>query len=386
MVAASGTDILNQSKGNGQVVPISAASSDRKVDALSPYMNKLMGVLLALTIMAGATMPAAASLFYFDTLAKDYPLDARWSTPPSLISVYDVPTLATTDLLPELDAGALANDMAGKITGVEYMTLYFGGPNNRSNYYATFVVNVTGAITTKGTDPAVKMTLKGTGYSVGPDGNYGPSASLNLTFTTTRPLVHVYQELVLNGVTRTNDYSDLFGTFSGSVKVGKDFVDKLNKEPAWLSDARVGPDYGYIWGIEGTNFVEVWHGSGLQIDEIPLQGQVLQAPTQNAKLSIVAGGYSGKGNINDKNKTYKAALTGVAGTSGIKLNLSGITGPLIAGYTSTNDAGIYDPVQYPSGFITNVVIDAIRTLNLTGKAGGQKVSQKGINVDAPFPP
>jgi hypothetical protein len=70
----------------------------------------------------------------------------------------------------------------------------------------------------------------------------------------------------------------------------------------------------------------------------------------------------------------------------VKLNLSGFTGPLIAGYTSTNDAGIYDPVQYPTGFITNVVTGAIRTLNLSGKAGGQKVSQTGINVDAPFPP
>ncbi len=229
-------------------------------------------------------MAAAAASPYFDTLAKDYPLDAQWTTPPSVVSVYDVPTLATTDLESELGAGALASDMAGKISGVEYMSLYFGGPGNHTNYYATFAVDVTGAISTKGTDPVVKMTLKGTGYSVDPGGNYGSNASLNLKFTSTRPPAHFHQELTIGSETLTNDYSDLGGTFSGTVKVGKDFTYKLDKEPAWLSDAVVVHDngydyvydYGYVWAVEGTNFVEVWHGSGLQIDAIQLQGQVIQ--------------------------------------------------------------------------------------------------------------
>jgi hypothetical protein len=352
-------------------------------------MKSIKLSLVTLLITASGLMPTTAVSFYFDTLAKDYPLDAQWITPPSLISVWDLPTLAFTDLQPELGIGALSSDMAGKISGVEYVSLYFGGPDNHTNYYATFAVDVTGSISTKGTDPVVKMTLKGTGYSVANDGTYGPSASLNLTFTSTRPLTSVYQELTLGGVTKTNDYTDLAGTFSGSIKVGKDFTYKLNKEPAWLSDAAAetdyGYDYGYIWAKEGTTFVEVWHGSGLQIDGIPLQGQVIQSASKNAKLSIVAGGYSGKGNVNDKNLTYKATLTGSAGVRGVKLNLSGETGILIAGYTSTNDARIYDPNRYPTGFITNKVADAIRTLNLTGKAGGQKVSQKGVNPDAPFP-
>jgi hypothetical protein len=316
-------------------------------------------------------MSAAAVTFYYDTLAKDYTLDPQWSTAAALVSVYDVPTLIRTDLLPELDAGAMATDMAGKISGVEYMSLYFGGPANRTNNYATFAVDVTGSISTKGTDPVVKMKLKGTGYSVDADGFYGPSASLNLTFTSTRPLAYSYEVLELGGETRTNDVADLEGTFSGTVKVGNHFTFKLDKEPAWLSDAAAAGDFGYVWAIEGTNFVQVWHGSGLWFEGIQLQGQVIQPEMKNAKLSIVADVFSGKGSVNDKNQTYKATLKSVAGMGGAKLNLNGYTGNLIVDYTSTNT-----PI---------IVAGAIKTLDLSGKAWGQKVSQKGVNLDAPLP-
>jgi hypothetical protein len=328
--------------------------------------------------MAPATMSA-----YVDAWAKDYPLDVQWTTPPSLVSVYDVPTLETTDLVPELGAGALASDMAGKLSGVQYMSLYFGAPDgNYTNYYVTFAVDITGSISTKGTDPVVKMKLKGTGYSVDVDSSYGPGASLNLTFTSTRPLAHFHQEVAIGSVTRTNDYTDLEGTFSGTVKVGRDFTYKLNKEPAWLSDA-AADHVGYVWATDGTNFVEVWHGSGLSIDSIPLQGQVVQPDMKNAKLSIVAGDYSGKGAVSDKNEEYKATLSSVAGMKGAKLTLSGFTGNLTV-YTSTNDARIYDPTNYPTGYITNTVTGAIKTLNMSGKAGGQKVSGKGLNQFSPF--
>ena len=344
-------------------------------------MRSIKITILALFVTAGGVFGTAAVSFYYDTLAKDYPLDAQWSTAATLVSVYDVPTLIRTDLLPELDAGAMATDMAGKISGVEYMSLYLGGPGNRTNNYATFAVDVTGSISTKGTDPLVKMKLKGTGYSVDADGFYGPNANLNLTFTSTRPVVYSYEELALGGETRTNDYADLAGTFSGTVKVGHDFTYKLDKEPAWLSDAVAvgdfGDDYGYIWTIEGTNFVEVWHGSGLWFEGIQLQGQVVQPEMENAKLSIVAGVYSGKGSVNDKNQTYKATLKSVAEMKGAKLNLSGYTGPLIVDYTSTNSTG---------GFVPDIVTGAIKTLELSGKAWGQKVTQKGLNPDAPYPP
>ena len=329
-------------------------------------------------------MPAAAILFYFDTLAKDYPLDAQWTTSQGLVSVYDLPTLALTDFEPELQAGALASDMAGKISGVEYVSVYFGGPDNHTNNYATFAVDVTGSISTKGTDSVVKMTLKGTGYSVDAEGNNGPTASLKLTFTSTRPLAYFYEELALGSVTRTNYYADLEGTVSGTVKVGRSFNYKMDKETAWLSDAAAAGDTGFIWAVEGSNFVEVWHGSGLDIYDLPLQGQVIQPDMKNAKFSIVAGAFSGKGSVNDKKETYKATLASVAELRGAKLTLSGFTGDLVAGYTSTNDAGIYDPVNYPTGYITNIVTGAIKSLSLSGKAGGQKVSQKGVNLDAPF--
>jgi hypothetical protein len=183
-------------------------------------------------------------------------------------------------------------------------------------------------------------------------------------------------DLALGGETRSIDYADLEGTFSCTVKVGNHFTYKLDKEPAWLSDAVAvgdfGDDFGYIWAIEGTNFVEVWHGSGLWFEGIQLQGQVVQPEMKNAKLSIVADVFSGKGSVNDKNQTYKATLKSVAGMGGAKLNLNGYTGNLIVDYTSTNT-----PIIVPG---------AIKTLELSGKAWGQKVSQKGVNPDAPLPP
>jgi len=345
-----------------------------------PRMRSIKITILASLVATAGVTAATALTLYFDTLAKDYPLDTQWATPPWFVSVYDVPTLQRTDLIPELGAGALGSDMAGKISGIQYMSLYFEGPDNRTNYYATFGVDVTGSISTKGTDPVVKMKLKGTGYSVDLAGNHGPGASLNLTFTSTRPLTYSYEVLVLGSETRTNDYADLAGTFSGTVKVGNGFTYKLNNEPAWLSDAVAtgdfGYDYGYIWVIEGANFVEVWHGSGLQFEGIPLQGQVIQPRMKNEKLSIVAGIYSGKGSVNDKNQTYKATLKSVAGMAGAKLNLSGYTGPLVVDYTSTDGAG---------KFVPDIVAGAIKTLDLSGKAWGQKVSQKGVNPDAPSP-
>ena len=348
-------------------------------------MKRLRISIVALLVIAAGVMPATAISFYFDTLAKDYPLDAQWTTSAGLVSVYDLPTVWTRDpLRSELGAGALASDMAGKISGVEYVSLYFGAPENLTNNYATFAVDVTGSISTKGTDPVVKMTLKGTGYSVDSNGNNGPRASLKLTFTSTRPLAYFYEELALGNVTRTNDYADLEGTLRATVKVGKSFNYKISSETARLSDAIAGGEVGKVWAIHGTNFFTVWHGSGLDIYGIPLQGQVIQPDMKNAKFSIVAGAFSGKGAVNDKKGSYKATITSVADLRGAKLTLSGFTGDLIAGYTSTNDAGIYDLVKYPTGYITNIVTGAIKTLNLSGKAGGQKVSQEGVNLDAPF--
>jgi hypothetical protein len=109
-------------------------------------------------------------------------------------------------------------------------------------------------------------------------------------------------------------------------------------------------------------------------------------PMKTAKLAIVAGVFSGKGSVNDQPETYKATFTSVTGAQGAKLTLTGYTGDLIAGYTSTSAAGIYDPTDYSNGFIPAVVSGAIKTLSLTGKAGGQKVSGKGVNPDTVLPP
>ena len=54
------------------------------------------------------------------------------------------------------------------------------------------MINVTGSIKTKGTVPAVKMTLKGYGYDFDAQSDH-PDASLKLTFTSSSAPAAVFR-------------------------------------------------------------------------------------------------------------------------------------------------------------------------------------------------
>ena len=59
-----------------------------------PRMRSIKITILASLVATAGVTAATALTLYFDTLAKDYPLDTQWATPPGFVSVYDVPTLA----------------------------------------------------------------------------------------------------------------------------------------------------------------------------------------------------------------------------------------------------------------------------------------------------
>ena len=175
-------------------------------------MKKLKAGLLASLALA-ASLPAALaqSTTFYDSSALDYSMNALFLTnPPSVISVTGLPTPALIDLEPLLQ-GAIGTDGSGKINGVQYARVYFGGLGDHTNNYATFIINVTGTIRTSGTVPAVKMTLKGGGYDVDAQSDH-PDASLALTFTSaTGPVgVSPNQPVTVNSTNYTVTY--LYGS------------------------------------------------------------------------------------------------------------------------------------------------------------------------------
>ena len=143
-------------------VRVQGAASAMKTEFLSllAFMKKLtVRILAILTLAAGVAAAAAQSSLYFDINAKDYSLNAQFNNPPSVISAAGLPTPVLTDLEPMLQ-GAIGTDGSGKIDGVQYARVYFGGAANHTNNYATFVVGVTGSIRTKGTASRTQRAME----------------------------------------------------------------------------------------------------------------------------------------------------------------------------------------------------------------------------------
>jgi hypothetical protein len=387
----------------------------------------------ALAIAAGLIAAAAQTVPYYDSNALDYPLNGQFlSNPPKVLSVEGLPTPALLDLQPLLQ-GAVGTDGSGKIDGVQYARVYFGGASNRSNNYATFVINVTGTIRTGGTAPVVKMTLKGRGYDVDGQSDH-PDASINLTFSSTNgpgtvsPNIPVvikstnYTVTYLNGspvllttnvptpysnysvnptnywvtffftngpatFVNNNPYAIVGGRLTGTITPGKKSAVnggkllKVNQGAALFAQSPV-------WTVvAGTNFLQQDVGGSLVVNVLSnITAQVVQPSP--GKYLYLAGGvgstmdpYSGTGTANYNQATYKAKLTGVSSAHGAVLNISGTLGPLIVGYEPTTN------VNFPTGYVTNRVFNAIKQITFSGKAVGQKVPlTSGVNTDAPFTP
>jgi hypothetical protein len=348
--------------------------------------------------------------------------------------VAGLPTPVFTDLEPMLQ-GAIATSGSGKINGVQYARVYFGGLGDHTNNYATFVINVTGTVRTSGTTPAVKMTLKGHGYDSDALTDH-PDASLSLTFTSTNgpvtvsPYISVpvnntnntnYTVTYLNGspvllatnVPQTyssysvnptnfwvtffftngptnfindNPYSMVGGRLTGTITPGKKSTVNGGK-PLKINEAAALFAESLVWTVvDDTNFVQQTVGGSLVVDVLSnITAQVVQ-PVPGKNLYLVGGvgstldQYSGTGTANYNQATYKAKLTGVSAAGGGTLNISGTLGPVIIGYQPTTN------VNFPTGYVTNRVLTAIKQISFSGKALGQKIPlTSGVNPDAPFP-
>ena len=184
-------------------------------------------------LAAGVAAAAAQSVPYYDSNALDYPLNARFlSNPPKVISVSGLPTPALIDLEPMLQ-GAIGTDGSGKIDGVQYARVYFGGAGSHTNNYATFVINVTGTDPHQRHRAGGEIELKGHGYDVDGQTDH-PDASLSLKFTSTNGPVTVSpnQPVVVNSTNYTVTY--------------------LNGSPVLLTTNEPTPYSGYY--VNPTNY------------------------------------------------------------------------------------------------------------------------------------
>ena len=397
-------------------------------------MKTLKPGISTLAAFAASLIAASAQgVLFYDSSALDYSMNALFvNSPPTVISVAGLLTPALINLEPMLQ-GATDTDGTGKIVGVQYARVYFGGASNRSNNYATFVINVTGTISTKGTAPSVKMTLKGHGYDFDAQSDH-PDASLTLTFASTnRPTtVSPNQTVVVNSTNYTvtylngnpvllttnvptpysgyyvnptnyavtflftngpatlynnNPYAMVGGTLTGTISPGKKSTvnggksAKINQPAALFTES-------LVWTVvDDTNFVQQTIGGSLVVNVLSnITAQVVQ-PVPGSKLYLAGGvgstldPYSGTGTVNNNKGTFKLKLQGVSSARGASLNVTGTLGPVIAAYQPTTNS------SFPTGYVTNWLYNTIKQLTFSGKAVGQKIpSTSGVNPDAPFPP
>ena len=142
----------------------------------------------------------------------------------------------------------------------------------------------------------------------------------------------------------------------------------------------------WIWTlVDDTNVVQQFTGGSLIVNVLSnLTAQIVQ-PTPGSKLYLAGGlgstldSYSGTGSVDYSKAKFKLKLKGVSSNRSAALDVSGTVGPVIIGYEPTTNA------NFPSGYITNRLLNAIKQISFSGKAIGQKVpSTSGINPDAPF--
>ena len=399
-------------------------------------MKKLsVSILVPSIVAAGAVVAAAQNVPYYD-----YPLNVQLTRPPTVISVAGLPTPTYTLIQPMLQ-GSIGTDGSGKIDGVQYARVYFPGAGNTNNY-ASFVINVSGTVRTIGTAPAVRMTLRGYGYSVDAFGDH-PNARLSLTFTSTNAPVTISpsQQLVITNSNFTvtyangspvllttnvpptysglyinptnyavtflftngpgteinnNRYSAIGGRLTGTITLGTKSV--FNGGKPWpVNEAASLFSESLLWTVvNDTNFVQQSVGGSVVMNVLSnITGQVIQpqssplTPPKNLYLSLAVGSaadpYSGTATVSysrvQLTNTYKARLTGVSSARGAVLNVNGTMGPVIVGFQ--NQPG--NPL-YPTGYSTNYLFYAIKGISFSGKVLGQTVPlTSGVNPNAPFP-
>jgi hypothetical protein len=286
-----------------------------------------------------------------------------------------------------------------------YARIYFGVPNNKVTDYGAFTLTVTGTIRDRGTNPLVKITMKGNGYDFDGRSNH-PNASLSLKFTSKSILEDVparevqitstnYSVTYADGstqlfadgpTTRTNSaYSFLSGTIKGNIKPGKHSnVNNGNQinvdETGVLVTARTN------WLVIGTNVIERSQG-GLILDVLQnIDAQVLQPVSDssgskllmNANVGSLMQLHFAKGTATYSSSKWSASFSGVAFARGSRLQANGNLGPLIVAY---------DPIPDTTNFVPRIVQNAIKDMKInSGKILGQTVHKmEGISLPATPP-
>ena len=330
---------------------------------------------LALSVFAGGVMSAAAQSagpFYTDNFrAMDYTLHEVFPGAPRFAYTAGLPTMTTA---PEMEtlSGAVATDGRGRIDGLVYARVYFGGPFNHSNNYSSFTMTVIGNTNNRGTNPLVKLNLRGNGYYFDGLTNH-PNASISINFNSTNQLVDVPPlTLTIGGTTFTNSrFTTLSGTMKGNIQMGKNGGPqvKVNGTAALITA-------GTSWStVDGTNGVENAFGGGLVLDVFTnIDAQVLQ-PVPNASrlyLNAWAGSHEdllqGTGSANYGGSHWNASFSGIAFTRGCTLQANGTLGPAIVAYQPTSDT------NFPSGYIPLLATNVIQNMTITGgKFYGQKM-------------
>ena len=205
--------------------------------------------------MAAAAQGAGPYYNVSDTLsAVDYPLHEQFANAPRFVYTAGLPTLTAglatlTNADLETLSGGVLTDGAGHIAGLVYARLYFDGPTNHTNNYGAFTITVTGSTSNRGTNPLVRIILRGSGYTFDGVTNH-PNASLSLTFTSTNKLVDVPSAppLTINSTNYAVTYAD------GSTQVFSD-------GPA----ARTNSAYTFLSGPIKGNIQRGQNGGGKQL-------------------------------------------------------------------------------------------------------------------------
>jgi len=371
-------------------------------------------ITLALLVTAGSLVGAAAQgtvpyyygaaaqgagPYFFNVRAMDYPLHERVIYPPRFAYTAGLPVLTSVDL--ESLSGGVFTDGSGRIAGLVYARIYFGGPNNHVTDYGAFSVTVTGTTGDRGTNPLVKITMRGNGYTFDGLSNH-PNASLNLKFVSTNKLEDVRStQVTINSASYSVTYADgstqvftdgpatkinsgftfLSGTMKGNIKLGKNGGPQLT-----INEAGTLVTDGSIWTVaDGTNFVEHQLSGGLVLDVLTnIDAQVIQ-PLPGSKLFLNANVgtlmalHAGTGSANTNTAKWNASFNGVAYARGSRFQANGNLGPVVVAY---------DPIPNTTNFLPRLVPNAIKDMTITsGKIFGQKVSKdlQGVSLWATPP-
>jgi len=359
--------------------------------------QKLRSSLLGLCLFAGSSIVGWAAVgpingdagmrdnSYYDTLGRDYDMYVQFNTnnPVQLITVVGLPLLTQGELLQEI-RGTVDTDGAGKIDGSHYATIYWDGESNHKNNFTTFNVDVSGSITSRGSLPTVRMTLKGVGYDVGSASNYNGEAIMTLTFLSSGSLHSVSNAVDVGTGTNTqegvNAYMELPGTISGTIRRGpKATPIKIVRQAALLRSGNVGHNgEGIIVGVDPDNqniATFTPYSIGLALTSIDhFDARVVQPSN---KFGLV-GGFGEEDDIAGNGTTdnvggFRANLRGIAHHRGPKLRMTGRTGTLTVDYMQDGT-----PINV-SGALKN-------NIEIIGRLFGQNIAlRSGTVLDAPQP-